>query len=55
MCNDLRSRAIAIVDRLSAVQGNGLAVKKIREDDVQDGRAEASAGQSSSRADSGNV
>ena len=30
-----RSRALAIVDRLSAVQSNGLAVK-IREDDVQD-------------------
>lgn len=31
-----RSRALAITDRLTAVQGNGLAVKKIREEDVQE-------------------
>lgn len=30
-----RSRALAIVDRLSAVQGHGLSVKRIREDDQE--------------------
>ena len=34
-----RSRALAIVDRLSAVQSSGLTVKKIREEEVQEAHA----------------